>query len=176
MSRTREQKTLMYEEHSAEFWSTHLGRYGGEMSAKANGFALAAAAVSALTGAAAWTTVADSKAPWAQILVTVMAVVAAVLAMWPSQAGYSDCAGQAATLSDEYAKALNLLRQAEDHRHTPGKHAGDVDKEVAQAEKAFLEARAGKDKLRPFPTKLQDELEALRAQLDISKYADYAVR
>ena len=98
MNRTREEKSLIYEEHSAEFWSTHLGRYGGEMSAKANRFAMAAAAVSALTGAAVWTTLSDSKNPWAQILVTLMAVVVAVLAMWPTQAGYSECASQAATL------------------------------------------------------------------------------
>jgi hypothetical protein len=166
MTITREEKTLDYEEHSALFWSTHLGRYGGEMSAKANAFAVAAAGVSALTGAAVWTTLTDSTNGWAQAAVTMMAVVAAVLAIWPKQYGYTDCATQAAALSDAYAKSLVQIRQAHDDLDA---HKLDAAKKVSEAQEAFRDTRKGKDLLRPFPRKLQDEIEKLREEMNLEK-------
>ncbi len=158
-------ETLDYEIHSALFWSERLGGYGNEMARRANRFALMSAAVSALTGAAVWTTLKESDGVMAQVAVTAMAIVAAVLAMWPSTAGYAECSKQSTSLANDYAQVLIKLRKASDHLHSrrrsmvlPKQLGAEVDEAIAE----FQQIRARKEALRPYPDALEKEVRSLR--------------
>ena len=163
--------TLEYEIHSALFWSERLGGYGSEMSGLANRFALASALVSAATGATVWVTLTESKGVAAQLLVSVMAVVAAGLAMWPSAAGYAECAKQSAALSSDYGQVLVKLRKATDHVHASRRTnvlTKDLAAEVDSAIDEFQKIRARKESLRPYPVALEKEVRDLRQGMNIA--------
>ena len=147
-------QTLTYDEMSSLFWSEHLARYGASMRKRSNNFAVAAAAVSTITGAAIWTTVSKSSETWAQILVGAIAVLAAILALVPKLWGYSDCATNAPTVGSKYGKQLENLRKA--HDDLDAGVAGASDKAWA-AILEFYDIREEKEKLTPYPSKLQAE-------------------
>lgn len=157
--------SLEYEIHSALFWSEHLGGYGSGMSRLANRYALASALVSALTGATVWVTVTQTDGVLAQVLVTAMAVVAAGLAMWPTTAGYAECAKQSAALASDYGLVLVRLRRALDHLHASRREnvlPKELDTEVTAAIEEFQKVRARKEALRPYPDALEAKIQALR--------------
>ncbi|MGZ4594329.1 MAG: hypothetical protein ACXV3C_10700 [Actinomycetes bacterium] len=153
--------------HSAEFWSQKLGGYSAQMARRANTFAYVAAALSAVTGAAIWTTLSDSTEIWAQIVVTAMAVVAAIVALIPKQAGYGDCATQAAKLSGDYGGALIALSAALDHLDEGRAGAED---EAQKALAAFKTIRDAKEALRPYPDELERGVQAERASKNIPEW------
>lgn len=157
--------TIEYEIHSALFWSERLGGYGSEMARRANRFALAAALLSALTGAAVWTTLSESQGVVAQLVVTAMAVASAGLAMWPSAAGYAECSKQSAALASDYGQVLVRLRRAMDHMHAshrtnvlPKELAAEVDGAIEE----FQKVRARKEALRPYPRSLEQQIRSIR--------------
>lgn len=151
MTLTGMEKTYLYEEHSAAFWSTNLGSYSERMARTADRFALVAAGISALTGAAIWTTLSDSTKWWAQTVVAAMAAAAAMVGMWPKQAGYSDCAMKSAGLAGDYGRVLVKLRLAHDH-WTSG--LPDGEKELLAAIEEFQTTREQKQNLKPYPANL----------------------
>ncbi len=159
--------TLEYEIHSALFWSERLGGYGSGMSRLANRFALASALVSAITGATVWVTLTQTDGVFAQVLVSAMAVVAAGLAMWPTTAGYAECAKQSAALASDYGLALVKLRRAMDHLHASRRAnvlTKELDAEVTAAIDEFQKIRARKEALRPYPESLEAQIQSLRTQ------------
>ena len=159
-------KTLRYEEHSAEFWSQNLGLWSAKMRARADAFAIGAAILSAMTGGAVWTTLSDSTQIWAQVGVTAMAVAAAVAASVPKLRGYGDCAAQAADLAGRYGADLVALRFAHEHRRA---HAAGADDEVKAAIDGFLKTRADKQKLSPYPKRLEETVMAEYEKLGIER-------
>ena len=162
--------TLRYEKHSALFWSENLGGYSSKMTGRTNAFALLAALIAALTGLAVWATLADSSNWVAQLVVSVMALTAAGVGMWPNQANYAECAKEAAELAGEYGKVLVKLRRASDHLNEARKGsaaATAADREVDKAIEEFQKIRARKESLRPYPTTLEEAVKVERDALGL---------
>lgn len=147
-------QTLTYDEMSSLFWSEHLARYGARMRKRSNIYAVAAAVVSTITGATIWTTFSKSPETWAQILVGAIAVLAAVLALIPKLWGYSDCAINAPAIGSKYGKQLEKLRKAHDDLDAGVEGASD---KAWAAIIEFYDIREEKEKLTPYPSKLQAE-------------------
>ena len=111
--------------------------------------------MSVITGAAVWTTLSESRDVWTQSLVTTMAVAAAVAASTPKLRGYSECATKAADLSGAYGKVLVALRFANQHRTEV---SADAEAEVKAAIDEFQKTRMEKEKLSPYPSRLEREV------------------
>lgn len=157
-------ESLLWDEHSALFWSQHLGRYSGTMRGRVDGFALAAAVVSAVTGAAVWTTVSSLSGVWPQVLVTAVAVTSTIFALVPKQLNYGDAADRASGLSVRYLHVLHRLRAARLALSADRPGAGEL---VAAAIAEFEVVRADKEHLRPYPKKLRDEHELECSRLEV---------
>lgn len=158
--------TLTYDEVSAVFWSEHLGAYGRKMRTRSDNFAIAAAVISTITGAAIWTTVSDSTEVWAQAIVTGMAVAAAVVALVPKLKGYSDCATNIPTVSAKYGRALLKLRLAHDKLSAGEPGARD---EAIKAIQEFYDVRDEKEKLTPYPADLELAATKLYESIDLRR-------
>jgi hypothetical protein len=96
---------------------------------------------------------------WAQLLVGLMAFAAAAAAIIPTVRHYSECAIAASPLASEYADALTDLQSALDEVHKNDASAQDHAREAVAG---FMKVKAKKDALRPFPLKLEENLNRLR--------------
>ncbi len=97
---------------SARLWSIHIKETVDKMHAIADRYTISAALISAITGLAAWGQVTASTRVWAQILVGVMAIAAAVVAVIPRVKGYSESASKLAPLATKYGAVLGGLLDA----------------------------------------------------------------
>ncbi len=95
-----------------------------------------------------------------------MAVIAAVLALVPKLRGYSDCATNAPGLASKYGKQLEKLRKA--HEELDAGVEGASDKAWA-AILEFYDIREEKEKLTPYPAKLQAEATRLYESAGVSQ-------
>ena len=157
-------QSLLWDEHSALFWTQHLGRYSGRMRGRVDGYALAAAVISAVTGAAVWATVSSLTGVWPQLLVTAVAVTSTIVALVPKQLNYGDAADKASGLSARYLHVLHRLRSARLAVSAGRPEAAEL---AAAAIAEFEAVRADKEHLRPYPKKLQaqHELECTNLQV-----------
>lgn len=146
--------TLTYDEKSCVYWSEHLSSYGAKMRSRSDSYAVAAAVISAITGAAIWTTVSHSTEIWAQLIVTAMAVAAAIAALMPKLKGYSDCATNAPSLASKYGRHLTKLRRAHDDLNAGIPGAAE---RAWSAVNEFYDIRDEKEKLTPYPAQLEAE-------------------
>jgi hypothetical protein len=158
-------ESLLWDEHSALFWSQRIGRYVARMRAHVDAYAIAAAVVSGITGAAVWTTVSSWTGIWPQLLVTAIAVGASILALVPKQLNYGDAADKAAGLSEKYLHVLHQLRSARLALAASEK----CGPQMAADAIAKFEVRAAKESLRPYPQKLQREKEREVAKLMVGQ-------
>jgi hypothetical protein len=144
---------------SARLWTTRLGPYSAKMQAMADRYAIVAALISVITGLTAWGSIAGSPKLWAQVLVGLMAFAAAAAAVIPRITGYSDCAVKAAPLSTEYGKVLGKLLNALDEMLSDSPDAQVHSRAFIDD---FDETRARKQALKPFPTKVQAQVDLER--------------
>ena len=151
--------TLLADIISAEYWTTHINLYSEKMQELADGYGIAASLISTITGLAAWMTIVTSPAWWAQFLVGLMAFAAAAVAIIPRVRHYSECAAAAAPLATGYADALTELQNALDEIH---KNAANAQDHAREAVTGFRSVKAKKDALKPFPWKLEEEINRLR--------------
>ena len=148
---------------SANFWAPKLNVYSADMQDLADRYAIIASLISAVTGLAAWGTIAASTKWWGQVLVGVMAFAAAVVAVIPKVRGYSDCALKAASLATEYGQVLGDL---EDSLNELQSHDQNAQSHSQAAVGEFEKIREKKNNLRPFPKKLAKELDEKRKELE----------
>jgi hypothetical protein len=146
---------------SAEFWTTHINLYSEKMQRLADRYAIAASLISTITGLAVWGTIASSTKWWGQALVCVMAFAAAAVALIPKIRRYNECAVNSLPLSSEYADSLGALHTAleEIHNGSP-----DAQKDSREAVDKFKDTKKKKDALRPFPWKLEEEINRIRTE------------
>jgi hypothetical protein len=118
----------------------------------ADGYAIAAAVISTVTGLAAWGALAALSAWWAQVAVAVMATATAVVNVIPKVRGYADCAAKAAPLATEYGRSLGELQNAIEalKGHAPGAKV-----QALKALDRFQVVKEKKDGLRPLPAELE---------------------
>ena len=93
------------------------------------------------------------------------------LAVWPTTAGYAECAKQSAALSSDYGQVLVKLRKAADHVHASRRTnvlPKDLAAEVDGAIDEFQKIRARKESLRPYPVALEKEIRDLRLGMNIA--------
>ncbi len=139
-------ESLLWDEHSALFWSQHLGRYSGTMRGRVDRYALLAAVISAVTGAAVWVTVSSLTGVWPQLLVTAVAVTSTIVALVPKQLNYGDAADKATGLSVRYLHVLHKLASARLALSADRPGAAEL---AAAAIAEFEAVRADKEHLRP---------------------------
>jgi len=148
-------------EVSARFWAAEIGLYAQDMRKLADRYAIISALLSALTGLGVWSTLAASTQWPAVLVVSLVALAAAAVAVIPQVKGYGACAEAAASLGPRYGHVLGELNDALDRLH--GGHS-DGPSLALQAVKEFEEVKAAKDTLRPYPVKLQEKINAIRAR------------
>jgi hypothetical protein len=159
-------QTLTYDERSSLYWSEHLSAYGAKMRSRSDTFAIVAASISAITGAAIWTTVSQSTEIWAQVIVTAMAVAAAITALGPKLKGYSDCATNAPAVASKYGRHLVKLRKLHDELDAGVEGASD---KAWTAIGEFYDIREEKEKLTPYPAELEAEATKLYESAGLSR-------
>lgn len=160
--------TLTYDEMSCVYWSEHLSSYGAKMRSRSDNFAIAAAIISTITGAAIWATVSQSAEIWAQAIVTAMAVAAAVTALVPKLKGYSDCATNAPAIASKYGRYLAKLRRAHDDLNAGIDGAAE---RAWAAVDVFYDIREEKEKLTPYPAQLEAEASKLYESANVTRIA-----
>ena len=144
---------------SAEFWTTHINVYSDQMQSLADRYAITASLICAITGLTSWATIAASTKWWGQVVVGLMAFAAAAVAVIPKVRHYNECANNAQPLAAEYAQALGALRNSLSELKSSNPDAQD---HASEAVKRFDETKKKKDDLRPFPSKLQLQINAQR--------------
>ncbi len=132
---------------SAGFWVAELPRYADRNQKKADAWAIASGILAAITSLAIWPAVAENSATWATVLVSAVALAAAVCALLPRVKGYSELAGQARELAGRYGPIyghlLNLSKAG------PGFDQAAARDVVTE----FETIKAKKDTLRDLPDK-----------------------
>lgn len=153
-------------ERSATFWAEHIGHYASDLQQRADNYAIAAAILSTVTGLAVWPLITSSTDWWGQLIVSAMALAAAIVATVPKTRNYADGARTATTLAVEYAHHVGALRDALDslkHDNRPD------DAALEKIRGAFEATRAQKEALRPFPDKLQEQRNAEKERYEIQR-------
>jgi len=147
-------KTLLECEDSARFWTAKLPSYGQKMQNLADRYAIGAAALAALTALGVWGTLADSTQILAAVAVSVASIATALVTAIPKIKGWAECAGAVPGLVARYGHTIGDLENAR-AALTHGLAGADRQAERARAE--FEAVKADKQRLRPFPTALQEE-------------------
>jgi hypothetical protein len=150
--------------NSAVFWVQELPRYADRNQRKADAWAIAAGILSALTSLAIWPIVTNDASAAAKVVVSAVALAAAVCALVPRVMNYSELAGAARELASRYG---NLTGQLID-LHEMGDH---LDQSWAlRVVNEFSAVKEKKDSLRGLPDKLKVEMErnAMRARAGAS--------
>jgi hypothetical protein len=148
---------------SARFWTSNLARYADRMQTLADRYAIAAAAISTVTGLAVWGTISSSVGLWGQVAVSLMAFAAAAAAFIPKTKGYGECAVKASSLSSDYGHVYGTLLDASKELQS-----GDSEAQThaRRAVDAFEAVRAEKQRLRPYPSRLQQQIDSERGEGD----------
>jgi len=94
---------------SAGFWVGELPRYADRNQQKADRWAIASGILAAITSLAIWPLVTESKQTWATVLVSLVALGAAVCALVPRIKNYAEMAGQARELASRYGSIYGKL-------------------------------------------------------------------
>jgi len=147
-------------EFSARFWSTRIALYAERMRKRADLYAIIAALLSTLTGLGAWSILAASTQWPAVLAVSLVALVAAAVAVIPQIKGYGACAEAAASLGPRYGHVLGELKDALEMLRAG--HPDGPSRAQAAVEE-FEDVRTAKEALRPYPTALMEEINAIRA-------------
>jgi hypothetical protein len=87
---------------SAKFWASEIELYAERMRGRADRYAVISALLSALTGLGVWSTLATSTQWPAVFAVSLVALIAAAVAIIPQIKGYGKCAEIAASLGPRY--------------------------------------------------------------------------
>lgn len=154
---------------SAEFWSGKLLRRGARIEGRATACGFTAAALSTLAGLSVWTVLADRPDWWAQLLVSVVAFLAAMSASAPKLLGYDTAGPMLQRLNTEYGEHAGRLRDArvalESASGDPGRRATAL--EVAGVVRdAFEDTKKEKDRLAKFIGDLQEARDIEKKQLE----------
>lgn len=149
--------SLLESEASARFWADHLGQFASEQRRKACSLALVAAGLSALSGLAVWATLSALDEWWAVAIVSVVAFTASLVGFLSTQRDYATSAGVAAALPGKYMDSATALRSAREARRAADPDAAGL---ASAAQAQFNVVKSLKDKLDPFPEKLQKQREA----------------
>ena len=144
---------------SADFWGNHIGLYADWMQTLSDRYAIGSALISTVTGLAIWGSI-SASALWAEVATGLMAFAAAAAAIVPKVRGYGDCARQAAPLSAEYGHSMGELQDALDAVKS---NRPKAQVSARKAVEGFEAIKAKKDALRPYPRKLQAQVDAKRA-------------
>jgi hypothetical protein len=146
-------------EESARFWAKNLGFYAQTMRQRADNFAIISAILSGVTGLAVWTTIAASTKWPAILVVSLVSISSSIVGVIPQIKKYGECAESAACLAPRYGNVLGKLTDALATFHNGHSHENEL---VEAVVKEFEAIKADKDKLKPLPTKLQAEIDAIR--------------
>lgn len=144
---------------SATFWAQELPRYADRNQRKADWWAMASGILSAVTSLAIWSAVTGSNTDNAKIVVSAVALVAAVCALVPRIMSYAELAGQARELASRYGSLTGQLidlREMGDNLDQP---------RALQAVTEFGATKQKKDALRGLPDKQLVEIERAALRL-----------
>ena len=144
---------------SAAFWAGELPGYSRKIRTLSDGFAIAAAIISTLTGLTAWSQLSASSEVWVQGIVVVASLLAAATAITPKIRDYAACAVAAASLATRYGESLGDLRDALAMLENGNPGANEF---AYRVRKDFQRVRQEKALLSPFPKTLQDKRNAQR--------------
>jgi hypothetical protein len=146
--------------NSAVFWVQELPRYADRNQRKADAWAIAAGILSAITSLAIWPVVTNDASAFSKVLVSAVALAAAVCALVPRVMNYSEMAGAARELASRYGSLTGQLIDL----HEMGDDLDQV--RALQIVTEFSAVKEKKDGLRGLPDKLKVEMEreALRAK------------
>jgi hypothetical protein len=147
-------------EVSARFWATKILLYAQHMRALSDRYAIFAAILSAVTGLGVWTTLAASTQWLPVLVVSLVSLAAAAVAIIPQVKGYGTCAEAATALGPRYGHVLGELKDALGMLHN---NHQDGPSFASQAVKDFEEVKAAKDALKPYPDRLQAEINRIRS-------------
>jgi hypothetical protein len=132
---------------SAGFWVEELPRYADRQQRRADGWAIAAGVLAAITSLAVWPVVTQEEGIWATAVVSVVAFASALCALVPRIMNYGELAGQARELASRYGSAYGKLIDLY--------HMGPAVNQQAAAQtiSEFESTKAKKDCLRNLPDK-----------------------
>ncbi|MEU8511088.1 hypothetical protein AB0C76_05800 [Kitasatospora sp. NPDC048722] len=138
----------------ARYWAQHLGEFSAKLQAKSDAFQTAATLLAALTAGTLWAVVSSSTALWAEILVTVMALLTAFVTAYPKARNYSRGAAEAAQLTADYGRLYGRLLDAD--RAVTGGQVLDT-KRLQELVEEFQDVRSRRQTLHPRPVRLERE-------------------
>lgn len=144
---------------SAEFWTQRLGTFGEELETKADVYAIVALGLSTLTAGAVWTTVSSSTDVWAQVAVTIIALLAALAVGVPKTRNFSGGAVKASELSTRYGSVYGDLLDAVKALEA---HQSIANDDLRRLVEKFESIKAEKDNMHPKPRRLQQERDELK--------------
>lgn len=129
---------------SAEYWARELPRYADRKQRQADGWAIAAGVVVALTGLSIWPVSTETSATWIRLIVAGGALAAAICALVPRVYNFGELAGQAREISGKYGDCYGDLIDLDE-----GSNFDPAAASIVVAD--FQAAKARKDGLRGMP-------------------------
>jgi hypothetical protein len=132
------------------------------MRRRADRYAITAALLSTLTGLGVWSTLAASTDWWAVLIVSIVALAAAVAAIVPKAKGYVECAAVAAALAPRYSQVMGELQDAATWLEQAESGAHD---RADAAVKKFEGIKSEKDSLKTLPSQLQARINKERVKV-----------
>ncbi len=136
---------------SASFWVNELPRYADRQQQRADSWAIAAGILSAITSLAIWPLLEKGSDPPQLVLVSTVALLAAICALVPRVKNYAELAGQARELSSRYGTLTGELIDLA--------NADPLDQQQARAVVTEFQAiKEKKDSLRGLPDRANVEI------------------
>ncbi len=162
---------------SASFWVDELPRYADRQQQRADSWAIAAGILSAITSLSIWPLLEKGSDPPQLVLVSTVALLAAICALVPRVKNYAELAGQARELSSRYGSLKGDLIDLANTKPLDQERARVVVTE-------FQATKEKKDALRGLPDRAKGEIrladlarrvaEARRIAADAERTAELA--
>ena len=147
---------------SARFWVRELPVYADRQQRLADGWALAAGVLSAVTGLAIFPILTDAATDLDKLVVAAGALLASVFALVPRVMNYAENAGAARELASRYGSVLGNLLDLTEAKPFPAEAARPTVTE-------FEETKGKKDNLRGLPDRTAVQLRRLEAEARLAE-------